>query len=73
MAGYVFKPFPKCKYHPDGRVVVVPDAGAELALGPTWADRPFPPAVDDATASPSQEPPAVVPRRRGRPPKERAL
>ena len=63
--GYVFQPFPKCKYHPDGRVVVVPDAGAERQLGPDWADRPLPPASPEI---PIAETP-VLPRRsrKGRP------
>lgn len=60
-AGYVFQPFPKCKYHPDGRVVVVQDAGEEQLLGPVWADRP---------PSSASVPVAVPPKRRGRPPKE---
>ena len=68
---YVFQPFPKCKYHPDGRVVVVQHAGEELALGPVWADRPFPPASPANPPSSSAEPLPALPRRRGRPPKER--
>jgi hypothetical protein len=71
--GYVFQPFPKCKYHPDGRGVVVKDAGEELALGPEWADHPVPPVEaptleaappsDDARDAPSEP----VRRPRGRP------
>ena len=38
--GYVYQEFPKCKYHADGRVLVVQNAGEELALGPGWVDRP---------------------------------
>lgn len=64
---YVYQSFPKCKYHPDGRVRVVAHAGEELALGSDWADRPFPPAPDPPA------PPSPEPRRRGRPPKERQL
>ena len=71
MSGYVFQPFPKCKYHPDGRVVVVKDAGAELALGSTWADRPVPPAPLPEV-SPPDPPPVEAPRRRGRPRKTEA-
>ena len=68
-AGYVFRPYPKCKYHADGRVVIVQNAGEELALGPTWADRPSPPEV---SADPVPDPPEnTAPKRRGRPPKER--
>jgi hypothetical protein len=37
--GYVYQEFPKSKYHADGRVCVVKDAGEELALGPGWVDR----------------------------------
>lgn len=62
MGGYVFQPFPKCKYHPDGRVQVVADAGEELRLGPEWLDRlPSPPPDVPVDLPPDP------PRRRGRP------
>jgi hypothetical protein len=64
---YVYREFPKTKYHPDGRAATVVDAGEELALGPAWADRPFPPVVIEAPVS-DVAPPV---KRRGRPPKER--
>jgi len=35
-----FREFPKCQYHPDGRSVVVANAGEQLALGPGWVDVP---------------------------------
>lgn len=69
MGGYVFQPFPKCKYHPDGRVVIVQDAGEEQALGSIWADRPFPPAplVEDPPPLSVSSAPPPVKRGRGRP------
>jgi hypothetical protein len=78
---YVFVPFPKCKYHPDGRVAVVADAGEEVALGPAWADTicspdvPTPYVPVAAAVSPDEAPPPEAdpalpaPKRRGRPPK----
>lgn len=72
-SGYVFRPFPKSKYHPDGRGCVVQDAGEEVALGPEWADKPFPPVADPvlAEAPPSDDAPSApsepARRPRGRP------
>ena len=57
-SGYVFQPFPKCKYHPDGRVRVVADAGEELGLGAEWADTPVPPDIPVAHPAPPELPPA---------------
>ena len=87
MGGYVFQPFPKCKYHPDGSCRVVADAGAERDLGPEWVDRPVPAPVPVVLPAPPEPPPegpesrglgadasiplAPAPRRRGRPRKER--
>ena len=68
-SGYVFQPFPKCKYHPDGRVVVVDHAGEERLLGPMWADKPFPPPDTVPVEAPDIA--EAAPKRRGRPPKER--
>jgi len=69
---YVFREFPKTKYHPDGRAATVFDAGAEVALGPEWADRPFPPVVIEVVTSEPTSPSNVAPeepvrRPRGRP------
>jgi hypothetical protein len=68
--GYVFVPFPKAKYHPDGRTALVRDPREELALGPEWADTVFPAAQEpDVVETPlaTSDPPIVPPRRRGRP------
>lgn len=63
---YVYQEFPKSKYHRDGRVRVVQDAGQELALGPGWVDRP-----NQLTEAPVEESVAPLPepftRRPGRP------
>lgn len=70
---YVFQPFPKCKYHPDGRCVVVADPREELALGPGWRDKPAEPGenVPAVEAPPAPAPANVAPtelrRPRGRP------
>ena len=69
--GYVFQAFPKCKYHEDGRGCVVKDAGEELALGPGWHDRPQPVVAPISEGPEAPVAPALVPKRRGRPPKER--
>ncbi len=69
MGGYVFQPYPKCKYHPDGRVLVVANAGEELALDPNWSDTIAPPApppedalvASSTSASPSASPPLDPP------------
>ena len=70
--GHVFYEFPKSKYHPDGRGCVVQDAGEEVALGPQWADTPFPPVADPALeetppSDDAAEPSEPVRRPRGRP------
>lgn len=66
--GYVFQPFPKCLYHRDGRTVVVQNAGEELALGPDWSEKPYPPEADTGPALETALClPVPEPRRRGRP------
>ena len=68
--GYVFVPYPKAKYHPDGRVEVAKDPREEAALGPEWADTPFPPSPEPdvvETVSATSDLPIEPPRRRGRP------
>jgi hypothetical protein len=50
---YVYEPYPRCKYGPDGAWVVVQDAAEEAALGPRWSDSPShvpvtPHCADDA-------------------------
>lgn len=37
---YVYQEFPKWKYHPDKKPVVVADYEAEKALGEDWYDSP---------------------------------
>jgi hypothetical protein len=64
--GYVYQEFPKSKYHADGRVCVVKDAGEELALGPGWVDRPSQLSVVPAEA-PVVPSPVPVKRGPGRP------
>lgn len=68
--GYVYMEFPKSKYHADGRVCVVKDAGEELRLGPGWVDRPSQllPVPEASAASP-----VPVKRGPGRPRKGPAL
>lgn len=51
---YVYQPYPRWKYHRDGRALVVPDLEAEAALGPGWADTP---AAFYAPPDPAPTPP----------------
>jgi hypothetical protein len=37
---YVYQEFPKWKYHPDAKPLIVDNHDAELALGPDWYDSP---------------------------------
>ena len=72
MSTRVFREFPKCQYHADGRCVVVANAGEELALGPGWVDRPSQlPSVVPVGVEPSDDAPLASPepvrRRPGRP------
>lgn len=41
IAGYVFQPYPKWKYHPIEIPVIVKDELEEKALGPEWKDAPI--------------------------------
>jgi len=38
--GYVFQEFPKWKYHPQKKALIVPNREAEEALGADWYDTP---------------------------------
>lgn len=39
---YVFHAYPSCRYHPDGRMVLVKNEGEDKACPPPWRDTPYP-------------------------------
>jgi hypothetical protein len=70
---YVYQEFPKWKYHPDAKPLIVDNHDAELALGPDWYDSPAEAAKaleamrEAVKATPATEP--EFHRGPGRPPK----
>ena len=66
---YVYQPYPRWKYHSDGRALVVPDQEAEAALGPGWADTPAAFYEPDPALPVPELPPPPKRRRKPRAPK----
>ncbi len=53
---YEYKPYPRWKYHPDGRAVVVEDETENAALGLEWRNRPAEPDIQNDEETASAEP-----------------
>lgn len=53
---YVHQPFPSCRYHSDGRCVIIQNPDEEQALGPGWEDSP---AKHVSRETPAEVAPAV--------------